>query len=317
LTVVYVPVYNSGMIGNKVLVITVLAIVLVLSSAFTAYHEYTDFSTPPEQAAQVVHSNDYSAVIDNIYQASLAAPPQTVQSGTVSTSKRGDIVDFGTKRLINNLWGAPPEEKLSSAIILSANKTFGWYWDRPNPLMKPGNYGYQPIYPNIRTGGCPWEPSKIANFPIKISEVKSLQFDVDYNYPLAPTGTYNLAYDMFLSDTNQASSDPKPKAEVMIWLHHTLQQPSEAYQGDVSDDINTYGFYSYTMPNGRLYYAFILKEQAPLKTLQSVNARKLMDHLNLDPNWFLHGVELGNEVVNGTGNIEISKNTINLNGNEL
>jgi hypothetical protein len=183
--------------------------------------------------------------------------------------------------------------------------------------MKPGINVYQPIYPNIRTGGCPWELSRTPLFPIKFSDIKTLTFDAEYKYPESPTGTYNLAYDMFLSDTTQVSPDPRPKVEIMIWLHHTLQQPREVYKGDFTDNINNYELYSFTMPNGRLYYAFLMKNQTPLQAHHTVDARKLMDYLGLDSNWYLHGVELGNEIVNGSGKIEIDKIEISLNDHKL
>ena len=300
----------------------ILGSILVSASMFSISCEYLSPYVLLGQELQVVHSNDYTAnidtTIDTTSQAPLAVHSQILEPlGTIVKSLRGDKIDFSSKRLINNLWGAPPEEILSCEVYLTENKTYGWHWDRPDPLTKPGINGCQPLYPNVRTGGCPWEPSIVAEFPVKLSEVKTLQLDVEYSYSESPTGIYNLAYDMFLSDTNQASSDPKPEAEIMIWLQHTLQQPADAYIGDVSDGINTYGYYSFTMQNGRLYYAFLLKEQTPLKGQLTVDVKKLMDYLELDPNWYLHGVEFGNEVINGSGKIEISKNDVNLNGHEL
>jgi hypothetical protein len=306
------------MTTKKARLISILVPVLALASAFAIYYEYTDLSAHPGQSAPVIHTNDYAASLGTAFQASSGGPSQRNNpTGTIVTSKRSDLIEFSSKRLNNNLWGAPPEEKLTSEVYLNENKTFGWHWDRPNPLMKSGINGYQPIYPNIKIGGNPWEPSKTTYFPVRVSEIKTLIIESEYIYRASPTGTYNLAYDMFLSDTNQASSDPRPRVEVMVWLHHTLQQPPDSYKGDLTDGINTYKFYSFTMPNGRLYYAFIMKEQTQLQAHHTVNAGKLMENLGLDPMWYLHGVELGNEVVNGTGDIEINKIIVNLNGQEM
>ena len=76
---------------NKFLVITILGIILALSTTFVTLHENTGLSAQTEQNPQVVHSNDYTAIIDATYQASLAAPSQTLkQMGTIITSKRSD-----------------------------------------------------------------------------------------------------------------------------------------------------------------------------------------------------------------------------------
>ncbi|MDO8567463.1 MAG: hypothetical protein Q7R57_01960 [Dehalococcoidales bacterium] len=227
------------------------------------------------------------------------------------------MIESDSRRLTNNRWGAPEDEKLTSGVYLAQNSSFGWYWNRPEPKIKLGADCLKPIYPNVRSGGSPWDPSNSVYFPIRLTDIKTLQFDVTYNYTTPPTGSYNLAYDMFLSDTNQPDSSPKPKAEVMIWLHWTFPQPPSTYKGDFTDGNNTYELYSWVMSDGRQYYSFALKEQTQLKAQLTVNARRLVDNLPLDPNWYVHGVELGNEVVNGSGEIEISQFNVNLNGHEL
>ncbi len=47
------------------------------------------------------------------------------------------------------------------------------------------------------------------------------------------------------------------------------------------------------------------------------DAKRFMDNITLDPNWYVHGVELGNEIVSGAGKIKISKLNINLNGRDV
>jgi hypothetical protein len=305
------------MVGKR-FIIQIVGPIIILALVFMIIRESGELFAQTKESAQVVHSNDYNVILDTPFQASLAEPAKKLNPIVdISTSTRSDKIRSGSKTLINNLWGAPDEETLTSAVYLKDGNTYGWHWDRPNPLAKPGIKGYQPIYPMVRTGGCPWEASRTTDFPIKVGDIKSLTFSSEYSYPSAPTGVYNLAYDMFLSDTNQASSNPNPKIEIMIWLENTLQQPADAYKGEVSDGVNTFGLYSFTMPNGRLYYAFVLKNQTFLNGQHSINAGKLMEYLKLDPRWYLYGVELGNEIITGSGAIEITENTIVLNGRNL
>jgi hypothetical protein len=236
-----------------------------------------------------------------------ASPPVTEQH----------TIEFGSRFLTNNTWGAPPDETLSSDVYLSINGNFGWRWDRMDPKVIPGNNGVQPLFPNVRIGGSPWTKSNSAYFPIQLNQVKSLTFIAAYNYPDAPTGQYNLAYDMFLTDTDLPGSSPIRKAEVMIWLHGTFTQPPSTYKGDFTDGYNTYALYSWIMPDNFLYYSFIMKGQLQLQAQHTVDAKKLLDSLNLDPIWYIPGIELGSEIVSGAGKIEISKLIINVNGNEV
>jgi hypothetical protein len=237
---------------------------------------------------------------------STASAPPTVQH----------TIEFGSRFLTNNTWGAPPDETLTSDVYLSTNGSFGWRWDRTDPKVMPGNNGVQPLFPNVRIGGSPWTKSNSPYFPIQLNQVKSLTFFTAYNYPDAPTGQYNLAYDMFLTDTGIPGSSPVRKAEVMIWLHGTFTQPSYTYKGNFTDGYNTYALYSWMMPDNFLYCSFIMKGPIQLQAQHKADAKKLMDSLNLDPGWYITGIELGSEIVNGTGKIEISKLVVNVNGNE-
>jgi hypothetical protein len=232
-------------------------------------------------------------------------------------SKAWDRINFNSRSLINNVWGAPPGEKFTSAVYFKHDRSFGWYWDRENPKPQPGETLPKPLYPGLRIGGCPWESTSACYFPVKVGDVKTLELNVSYNYPSNPRGSYNLAYDIFLSDTDKAQSNPKPKAEVMIWLHHTFPQPQSVYKGDFTDGFNTYKLYAWVMPDGRLYYSFI-KEGNPLnEAAYTINAKSLLTALELDPNWYIHGIELGNEILSGSGKIEITQFDLNLNGCDL
>ena len=233
---------------------------------------------------------------------------------TITRSVSGNTIDFNNRKLCNNEWGAALEESLKCAVYLSPNNTFGWYWDRKTPLYKPGVNGVLPIYPSVRAGGSPWEKSNSLNFPVKLGDVKSLMLSLSYKYTTIPEGAYDFAYDMFLTETDQASSNPKRNAEVMIWIHRTLAAPASSYKGDYSDGINNYELYSYKMADGRLYYAFIMKGSPVFEARHTVNAGKLLDALNLNPGWYIPGIELGNEVIDGAGKVEISQFDVALNG---
>ncbi len=232
----------------------------------------------------------------------------------IEKNKPGNTIELATGRLVNNVWGAPSEETLASSIFQNDNGNIGWSWNRSDPKPKMGQTFVQPIYPCLRIGGNPWETSKSQLFPFRWGDVQSFKLEVVYNYTQIPTGAYDLAYDMFFTDSNKPGPNIQRQAEVMIWMNGTQKQPPTSYRGDFSDGQRTYALYSRTLSDGRLYAAFILKEPAQFKDHHAVDARRLMDNLKLDPEWYVHGVELGNEIWNGSGKIEISQVSVTLNG---
>jgi hypothetical protein len=241
-----------------------------------------------------------------------ASAPQVYD--TITKTESGNSIDFTNRKLCNNQWGAPASEKLTSGVYYTQNKSFGWYWNRNTPLEKAGVNGVLPIYPSIRVGGSPWDISNSVDFPVKVGKIKSLTLNLSYKYDTVPDGAYDFAYDMFLTDSSQPSSSPRRNAEVMIWIHRTLAAPSSSYKGDFSDGFNNYELYSYQMSDGRLYFAFIMKGAPVYEAQHTVDAKKLLDQINLNPDWYIPGIELGNEVVYGTGKVEISQFEVNLNG---
>ena len=182
----------------------------------------------------------------------------TLSACTGQATSAGHTIDFGSRRIINDRWGAGTGETPESGIFYNNPGDFGWYWNRDDPKPKAGFGSVQPIYPDVRIGGNPPEKSTSPYFPIVLADLKSLQLGTTYSYQTNPTGTYDLAYDMFISDTNRAQSMREIKAEVMIWLMATAQQPPETYKGDFSDGYNDYQLYSWTRADGRLYSAFVL-----------------------------------------------------------
>jgi len=309
--------YTEIMKVRRIMVVLTLLLMFVSMTSFT-YAYIISKTASSASLAQAALSIEDAANLDMVSSFALVAPANSSkESEPTVKSKAWDKIEFTSRRLTNNIWGAPDNEMLNSGVYLNPNNSFGWYWNRQEPKIKTGDTGVKPIYPSVRCGGSPWDPSNTAYFPVRLTEIKSLKLHVMYNYPVVPTGSYNLAYDIFLSDTNQPDSSPHPEAEVMIWLHATLTQSSDTYRGDFTDGINTYKLYSFVMSNGRQYYSFVLKEPSQLAAQHTVDAGRLINNLALDPNWYIHGVELGNEIVNGSGDIEISKFNVILNGHDL
>jgi len=234
----------------------------------------------------------------------------------IEKTNANDQIKFGSIKILNNLWGAPAEEKLFSSIFLNDTGVYGWEWSRLQPSLKTGQQFVQPIYPSIRIGGNPWEASNIPSFPVKVGDITNLNLKLSYEY-LNVKGTYDLAYDIFLMDTDKPSSNPKRSAEIMICLGTTITQRANSYKGDYSDGSNTFQLYSWVMSDGRVYYSFVQKSPHKSGTSSVVDAKALFDQLKLNPDWYIHGIELGSEIVQGSGKIQINGFNINLNGLQI
>jgi hypothetical protein len=234
---------------------------------------------------------------------------------TIEKNAPWDQILLSSRQLNNNVWGAHEDEKLYSGIYKGEGSAFGWFWDRPEPKLKAGISFLQPIYPSVRIGGSPWDKSNSSAFPIKVRDVDTFITTVSYTYPQAPAGNYDLAYDFFLLDTDQPSATPKIKAEVMVWLDGSAKQPANSYKGEFSDGYNRFGKYSWTMADGRQYYSFLIKEKSQNRVLHSVDMKRILDSLKFNPDWYIPGIELGSEVWQGTGKIEIGSLDVYMNNN--
>lgn len=231
--------------------------------------------------------------------------------------RQGNTIEFDSRTLTDNLWGAPTTENLTSQVYLNKDQTFGWYWNRADPMKNPGDIFVRPIFPNVRIGADLGEKSNTSYFPLQVRDIHNLSFYVVYQYLTAPTGAYNLAYQMYFTDTDKPGPDAHVNVEVMIWLHHTFPQPPDTYKGDFSDGNNSYELWSWVMSDGRQYYSFLMKGQPLFDAQHTVDAKRLLDNLVIDPNLYLLGVHLGSEIVSGAGKIEIRKLIISLNGNQI
>jgi hypothetical protein len=248
----------------------------------------------------------------------MATFPAAALTGCSSPKFGKNTISFGPHTLTNNTWGAPKEEVLTSGIFLNEDNTFGWYWDRQDPLkMAPDDSFAKPIYPNVRIGATTSVKSNSRYFPVKLKDIKSLIFDVSYNYPTLPTGAYNLSYEIIISDKNKPDANLVPKAEVMIWLQRNLfGQPVNTYQYDISDQINTYGLYSWVMTDGHYYASFIMNGEPQFQGQYKVDAKIILDRLDLNPDWYVLGIQFGNEVVSGAGKIQIDQLVVTINGHK-
>jgi hypothetical protein len=228
----------------------------------------------------------------------------------IGNSTYSGFIKEGQLMLLNNVWGITEEEKnnksVESYIYLKDNGNFGWEWSRP----KDQNLSVPPIYPEVVIGSTPGSTDSTTKlFPIRYKDIDNWTSEVEFQYIKNPTGQHNFAYDIYLVDGNGDI-----KYNFMIWIYGHIDDAQ--YIKDISDGINKYGFYRRKPDsNGSVYWhAFILNDQGSTKF--KVDIKKLLDQVpsRINGNWYVKGIELGNEIYSGSGRIEINKYVTNLNG---
>ncbi len=224
------------------------------------------------------------------------------------------ILNFYGLQLLNNMWGSfnrDGPDTIQSVFFDDLAGIIGWEWSRLNPVECHSNVTC-PNYPEVRYT----LPNEIA-----FKNINTWISEIEYKYPIVPTGYYDLAFDLWASDNQQSQT------EIMINLEGGLKD--ESFQGIVTDGINeyAYNFYKAGEEGGQVGWNFCVFTlanqnivQANVKYARTVNIKALVDQIPyacLDPSWVLPDIHFGNEVWNDQGRIEISKYSTNFNGSMI
>jgi hypothetical protein len=203
---------------------------------------------------------------------------------------------------MRNLWGAPKGETVDVTLYRS-DSALGWNWSRENPLPYTGVNYVEPIYPNAQIA---------LTTPVTIGKIKSLNLFSDFHYNQTPTGNYSLVYDVFLREPGTKAH----KMELMVVLDRTQPQGEATFKGIYSDGNNTYKLYSWMTADGCAFRSFHLNVP-PATAPYQVNLKALIDQVKPDKDWYISEVELGTEVWNGAGAVELTGFYLELNGERL
>ncbi|MES1179299.1 MAG: hypothetical protein ABUL62_33595 [Myxococcales bacterium] len=215
----------------------------------------------------------------------------------------------GRVRYENNQWGGSKAQGPHEQCLLTREQNgqiqVGWTWNWP---------GFDPsvfAYPEVVVGWKPWSggASTDVHFPIRVADVEQLA--LSYQVETTVTGSYDLAPEIWLTDAN-ASAHANPKSittEVMFWMDYTEgARPA----GKVVDTVTLNGI-DYELwqedniglsANGKGWRLLSFKSPSP-QHQATIDIAALLGHLVkaklASSNDFLASVELGNEVMGGTG----------------
>ena len=151
--------------------------------------------------------------------------------------------------------------------------------------------------------------STTNELPIKIDNVET--FEVNFDLNIEASGNYNLAFEFWVTEDSISNQDQITN-EVMIWTANSLLQPA----GEQISVFFSDGYY-YDLHRAEfddwIYYAFVSQtdQQGTLHVHNFINYMLATGHLN--PNEYMASFELGNEIVNGSGQTDIQHYSISVN----
>ena len=212
--------------------------------------------------------------------------------------------------LSNNTWNRDaahgPHEQAIFRSAAGAHVVLGWKWRWPS---SDGVVSY----PEVIYGDTPWEtrPRKqVAELPLRVG---SRRITVDYDISFQANGICNLAFE-FWTVSSLPAAPAKIVNEVMIWIDNREMTPAGAWAdsftlNDITYDMflrEAHGDASGRNPRKWTYIAFLARKpvlRGPLDI--SAFAAFLQSRRLLGEDLYLTSVELGNEVITGTGRTEV------------
>ncbi len=214
----------------------------------------------------------------------------------------------------NNVWNkhAAKNDAWSQCLeqrSINGDVQFGWSWSWP--------FGRRVIYsqPQIKIGSSPWapEPKFDNSFPLSISDLKKL--DITHSIEVNSNGDHNTVTTMWLTRSPYKGSEPDPSviaAEIMIWTFATDGHfsPSGRKRGEltIEDTIWEVWYQKEWRDHSGInnnkwvsvsFRAKISSMQARIPGLELLNYA-IQENL-IAKNLFIADVELGNEIMSGSG----------------
>lgn len=239
------------------------------------------------------------------------APAQQAEEPAVTDTlcKDGDQMRSGPYVFENNQWGKAkaigPYSQCLLRRTVDGTAQFGWKWEWP---------GYNAsvfAYPEVIYGWKPWSGGKSTDpkLPMKVTDIRTMK--MRYDLDLQASGGYNLAPEIWLTSTGEASLQPAPgriTTEIMFWMNHETMQPAGMFVEKVTVDGVDYQLWKLDSMGdkgngeGWAYYAFLSakpQNKATLDIRQFIQYLLLKKEIGADT--FVASIEFGNEIAGGKG----------------
>lgn len=234
---------------------------------------------------------------------------QTINTNNeIETFQDSSCVDWAEFRideflLTNNVWGKGTETNYEQCIYYESNKfetEIGWNWDWP------GN-GNVRAYPEIIFGLKPWTTESTST--LLPAQINSNQITLTYSCTASAIGQWNLAYDIWLTDSITPTPD-NVTHEIMIWMHKTNSiTPAGTNRETITVNGNNFDLWVNESHNDSWTYIAFVAETTKLSATLDLNA--FIDYLisndYVSVDLFISGIEFGTEIFEGIGNIKLSE----------
>ena len=208
--------------------------------------------------------------------------------------------------LSNNTWNREAARGPHEQSIFTTAKGFGWQW------RWPASDGVV-SYPEVVYGDSPWTPQPQRQVPELPMLVGSHGVSADYDISFEANGICNLAFEFW----TVSSLPARPSLitnEVMIWIDNRGMTPAGAWTDVFKLDGVTYDVFlreNHGDASGKSaqtwkYVAFLARSpvlKGPLDI--GAFAAFLQSHKLLVKKTYMTDVEIGNEVVTGSGRTEV------------
>ncbi|AWF82276.1 glycoside hydrolase family 12 [Microbulbifer sp. A4B17] len=228
--------------------------------------------------------------------------------------------------LSNNVWNkhAAKDDPWSQCLEkrhVDGELQFGWSWSWP--------YGREVIYaqPQIKVGSSPWapEPKFDDSFPLKISSLTEL--DIFHHTESMSNGNHNTTTTMWLISEAYRGGEQNRSviaAEIMIWTYFTEGHfsPAGRKRGELSINGTVWEIWydknwkdmSGINDNNWVYISFKAKQPSVKVSIPGLKLLKfaIQDGL-ISKDWYIADVELGNEVMSGSGVTWVKDFAVNYN----
>lgn len=225
-------------------------------------------------------------------------------------------------RYENNVWNqgaVNPKERVQclQKRLVDGEVQYGWRWQWPR-----GN-GQVKAYPEVIYGHKPWLTSSTSGtLPRRITTIEELF--VSYDIEMMAQGRYNLAFDIWIT----SSGRPTPADithEIMIWVGER-GRAWEPYPGNRVRKVTIGGadYDLYLRPqaewlkeHGAPNVAYIAFNRRTAQMSGRIDLKQFLDYLTdnglLAPEGYVASVELGNEIMYGSGFLWLRNYQISVN----
>ena len=224
------------------------------------------------------------------------------------------LQENGEYRVENNTWGKGNLTGWSQCIGIGEGTAEGitahWYWDWLNSGSNVKGY------PEIIFGQKPGRMTTTDALPVKLNQISFLT--VNYDITSSYSGSGNVAFDIWLTDTSNPNSFGVPPIthEIMIWIDQQgALAPSGVFKERVPLNEITYAvFVAPKWGEGWEYIAFYSADsQLGIGILDLNSFLKYLEESNLvTGEEYLASIELGNEIATGSGETFVDYYSISL-----